>query len=236
MNERITVDSQNIGDLEYISPGMAEAYVSAFAGPPWYEVSRCIEQECPQVFSANNIGNGCESCGQLLVTPAYEPSELEEGWRSIVANEAAMIEADISQTGVLLRATVARPTNSVELYQRKYSNVPQMKPWIAQNLPNGEFVWIEDTFANLAKSPNGNLNGRGRTLGVVALRYGNLQIATRTKSAAIVRATGRDAGDRTSLYLGTESFDANATRGMAVISNVPDARSVLVVSPTKGRQ
>ncbi|OGL22026.1 hypothetical protein A2707_01590 [Candidatus Saccharibacteria bacterium RIFCSPHIGHO2_01_FULL_45_15] len=233
MNEKLTITRQNIQDLQPVARGMADAYMTAFAGPPWYEVTRCIEQQCPQTYSSNAIGDDCESCGQVLVMPAYDQSQLQEGWRSIVANEDAMIEVDLSRTGVPLRATIARPTDATELYTRKYSDVPQMQSWINQTLPTGEFVWIEDTFANLAISPRGNLNGRGRTLGAIAMRYGAMQIATRTKSPAIIRATGRDAGDRTNLYIGTESFDASVLSRISIVSAVPDARSVLVVAPQK---
>lgn len=233
MNEKLTITRQNIQDIKPVAAGLAEAYIAAFAGPPWFEVTQCIEQQCPQTFSSRQIGCDCEICGTALSTPAYNESQLVAGWNSIVANENAMIELDMSGSSVPLRATIARPTDITELYERKYSDTPQMQSWINETMPTEEFVWIEDTFANLVISPNGNLRDRGRTLGAIAMRYGGMQIATRTKSSAIIRATGRDIGGATSLYVGTAPFNPTVSRGIATIGTVPDSRSVLVVDATK---
>ena len=50
------------------------AYQKAFAGDPWFEVSKCAG--CESGFSAQSPGTVCESCGHKTGEEAYTTEEL----------------------------------------------------------------------------------------------------------------------------------------------------------------
>jgi len=224
-----TIDSTNIDRLEVIGSALADSYKIAFAGEPWNEVSRCINTDCPEQFTCQEPGNSCLTCNSLLVE-AYDSKELVDAWRQMVANDRAIIETTLNRGQVPILATIARPTNPDELFERKYADIEAMRPWLRRELPP-VFVWIEDTFANRKVSPSGNLVGRGATLGRIATRYSGLMIATRTLTPAIVGATLRDVGTQTQLSLGSQTIDVEQARLLLAreIGNVPDRRSFLRV-------
>jgi hypothetical protein len=230
MNE-IIITNKNADRLIEFGPGMADAYQEAFAGPPWFEASRCANEGCDEGFSPDTSGCACIKCGAELVQ-AYDQAELVEGWKVMVEQEDAMIELALSQLCEPIRATIARPTTPDELFRRKYAGLPRMEEWLDESLPT-EFAWIEDTFANRKKSPTGNLNRRRQTLGRVAACYSGLTIATRTLSPAIVRATVRDVGDITDMYVGTEQVGALPLPIVRKAGSVPDRRTLLSIDGSK---
>lgn len=211
--------------LDDIAPQLAEAYKVAFAGEPWYEVSRCTGETCSQGFCAESPGSACGRCGASLIE-AYDGDALAASWREMIAREDALMEVRYKDDEPI-RVTLARPTTPAELYARKYADVPVMEPWLAETMDR-ELVWIEDTFADRRKSPNGNLKERGRTLGAISLRYSSLPIATRTLSPAVIAATLRDVGRNATAYEGEVPIGVpldNARRRGCV----PDRRTLLEI-------
>ncbi len=93
----------------------------------------------------------------------------------------------------------------------------------------GEFVWIEDTFADRGRQPRGNLQNRGATLGAIAAYFGGLQIATRTIQPAVIKATLRDVGQMTDLYVGTEGIGTEWQAMARKSDMVPDRRTLLKI-------
>jgi hypothetical protein len=211
--------------LDDIALPLAEVYKAAFAGEPWYEASRCMADGCPVGFCPDTPGAPCAGCGGELAE-AYETDELAAAWRRMITSEDAMMEVGYTDDGPV-RVTLARPTTPRELFERKYSDVPAMEAWTAENLDR-ELVWIEDTFADRNKQPRGNLKDRGRTLGGIALRYGGLAIVTRTLAPQIIAATLRDVPESTSLFIGTEGAGSTIP-GVRQAGNVPDRRTLLNV-------
>ena len=226
-----TFNGSTANNFEQYAWELAGAYKIAFAGDPWNERSRCDAMTCEKGFCELTAGAPCPTCGSQLIE-AYDENELVEGWLTMLKDEGAFMEVAM-QNDIAYLATLVRPTTTQELYERKYSDVPQMQDWIKNTLPNGDFIWIEDTFANRDVQPNKNLVDRGATLGRIALQYGGLQIATRTLSPAVIAATVRDAGPVTSLYLGEEEIKMK--KGLQVESSgtVPDARSFLKIDGMK---
>jgi hypothetical protein len=92
-----------------------------------------------------------------------------------------------------------------------------------------ELVWIEETFADRDKRPSGNLRERGATLGIMAAYFGGLQIATRTIQPPVVKATLRDVGRMTDLYVGTEGVGAKWLPMASSSGVVPDRRTVMII-------
>ena len=228
MSEVIMITKNNSEQLSAFGEEMAKAYIDDFRRPPWFEVSRCIQDVCTVQSSRNEPFSCCDECGSEL-QPAYLSRDLQENWKYMINKEDAAIEVAVSAEGAPLRVTIARPTDVDELYARKYRDVPEMEPWLNQARPSGEFVWIEDTFANLAVSPKGNLSDRKRTLGLVALQYGGSVIATRTLAPAVVRATIRDVGVSTDLYIGASEVGVDQTLAARTYSTVPDNRTFISI-------
>lgn len=216
--------------LLQVAPTLAETYKNAFSGSPWYEVSRCNNPACQMIFSALDQGEDCEICKYPLIE-AYDTKELTMTWLSLLNNSDATFYISYDTDGQPVRATIARPTDTQELVQRKYQTITQMQPWLEEKLA-GELVWIEDTFANRNKQPSGNLRDRGRILGDIAMRYGGLVIATRTLQPAIVRATVRDLGQITDVFLGADGVGAEVTTGARSVGDVPDKRTLIRIGET----
>lgn len=223
MNKIELITSNNRGYLDDLASDFAGIYIDAFARPPWNEVSKC--SRCG-AFSASAVGSRCATC-DIDQIPAYSVEELTNQWRDLV-DGGALMEVMINDSGVPLRATIAGPLCPAELFARKYQNVPAMEAWLDGILPP-EVIYIYDTFANLKISPSGNLSDRGATLGRIANAFSGLPIVTRSIQPAIVRATVRDAGNRTDVYVGVGGAGATQVAGARMISEVPDRRTLMYV-------
>lgn len=230
--EVITRDNKD--RIQVIGGDLARIYKIAFAGPPWYEVSKCASSNCAEQFSASDPGQPCVSCGEIT-EPAYTAEDLIGSWQRII-DEDGYIEVDYLD-GLPQRATIARPTNPDELFDRKYATVPAMRDVLGIILPE-QFVWIEDTFADRKRQVTGNLVNRGATLKRVSEYYAGLQIATRTLSEAIVAATVRDIKTGTVAYIGSEGVGASTVNtyynnpGYS-LPTVPDRRTLLNVKSVR---
>lgn len=232
MNAIEIITASNSGRLEEIGKALAQTYKKAFAGEPWYEVSKCADPTCEAWFSDLQPGCECVEC-QATLTEAYDEQELVAWWQQMVEEDGAMME--IAMDGSYpQRATIARPTNPEELFLRKYSAIPEMQGWLAKVLPDN-FVWIEDTFADRTRLAKGNLNGRGQTLARIALFYrDNPIIATRTLVPGIVRATLRDAPASTDIFIGKRAAGKDIANEFFDNPNyelpaVPDERTLLII-------
>lgn len=229
-NREILTGERGARRLDDIAMPLANVYKAAFAGEPWFEVSRCAADDCPIGFCPDSPGLPCAGCGNELAE-AYEADELVAAWRQMIAGEGAMMEVGYMGDDPV-RVTLARPTTSAELYARKYADVPAMERWTAENLDR-ELVWIEDTFADRRLQPRGNLKDRGRTLGNIALRYGGLAIVTRTLAPQVIAATLRDAGTSTDMFVGAEGV-GDVMPGARTVGRVPDRRTLLNVELEAG--
>lgn len=217
-----TITANTMAVLDDIAPVLAQNYIDAFARPPWNEVSRC--PKCGG-FSGLGIGTMCPVCSTVQ-DPAYAPDQLYGQWRDLL-NQGAMMEVQ-SQDGAPRRVTIAGLTDPVELYARKYQDIPAMEAWLSANLPE-RFAYIYETFTDLSKQPKGNLSDRGQTLGRISAAFAGLPIVTRTVQPAVVRATVRDMGALTDVYIGEKDACAAQAMGARAIFAVPDWRTVLVV-------
>lgn len=228
--KELLITKTNAGIIDDFGPALAEIYKYDFARKPWYENSKCVSETCSVQFREEMPQSPCIGCGEPMCE-AYNTEELITGWSTIVKEQEGMMQLTVNNDNVPLRVTITRPTTSRELYERKYSDVGEMEPWLNNELPN-ELVWIEDTFANIQLDGNkeGNLRNRAQTLGAVALRYGGLLIATRTRMPAIVRATARDLPNNTSVYIGQSGeVEVEQARGAKLIGSVPDERTFIKI-------
>ena len=107
------ITAENADRINEIGQDLAESYKVAFAGPPWNEVGKCIQQECLVQLVGQEPGCACLGCGELLVE-AYNATELVTNWGSLLINDNALIEVSFTD-GLAQRATIARPTSASEL-------------------------------------------------------------------------------------------------------------------------
>lgn len=238
MNKIEVISASNAEKLEIYGPQLTETYKVAFAGEPWFEVSKCAEEQCAVGFTPLEAGGCCESCEQELVE-AYSTEELLAGWKRILEDEGGFMEVALTDE-YPQRATLARPTTPDELFERKYQDVPAMEEFLARVLPK-DFVWIEDTFANRQRQPNGNLKNRKETFERIGEFYGRPTLATRTLSEAIVASTVKCEKARLATYLG--SARAGALTIATAFKNpgyslptAPDRRTLLVVKNSQTQQ
>lgn len=218
------ISSRNRARLDDIIVPLAESYIDAFARPPWNERSKCVT--CG-IFSEAVAGARCVTCGKEQI-PAYSPPELQQEWARVIDSDG-MIEVALDESRQPIRTTIAGPISPDELFIRKYADVPAMKPWLAQTFTEKEVAYIYDTFCDLRRSPAGNLRDRQQTLGRIASTYPGMPIVTRTLQEAIVRATVRDAGETTDVYIGTRGKGRAQAMGARAIGSVPDSRTLLRV-------
>lgn len=224
--DKIVISQNNYENIEKFGEQLAATYKSAFAGPPWLEVSKCVNIQCDVDFSSRDTGRDCDGCSECL-TDAYDTQSLIENWTSIVKDEDGMIELTLRDEQPNL-ATIVRPTNPQELIRRKYDDIPRMGEWIDAMMPN-KFVWIEDSFANRSIVEKGNLSERGATLGRIAIVYSGLTIVTRTLNPAIISATARDAGERSTLYQGSKNTGFDGRYDISMGGKIPDRRTLIVI-------
>lgn len=232
MNKLEIITASNSSRINEIGSDLAATYKVAFAGEPWYEVSRCVQPGCANGFSEAQPGCTCSSCGETLVE-AYDADGLIANWQEMLTNERAFMEVAFEE-GAAQRATIARPTTAQELMERKYRDVPVMAEWLSKRFSN-EFVWIEDTFADRERKPTGNLDGRGETLRKIAAYYGGALILTRTLSPAIVKSTLRDCKAFTSVFIGENGVGDEAVSSAFgnpgyALPTVPDRRTLLAIT------
>ena len=224
MNERLIINKKNKSALVVVQDQMVESYQNGFAEAPWNERSKCLSNACGS-FSSDFPGSVCTECGDEL-GDAYNAQELVQGWLNVLDEDGTIfvtLESDIP-----VCTTIVRPTDVNELYERKYSDVPQMQTWL-QELINGKFVWIEDTYANTAVKKKGNLRDRKEVLTAIASRYSGLLIATRTIVPAVISATARDVGQYTDVFEGISDVKTPRRDLFRKIGKVPDYRTLLSI-------
>ncbi len=238
MNRIELISANNAERIDAIGPELAQTYKVAFAGSPWFEVSRCGYSDCQVEFTPDQPGCMCIECGQPLCE-AYSETKLVDTWRSQIVGQGALLEVAFDGE-YPQRATLVRPTNPDELWTRKYQDQPAMAPVLKGILP-AEFAWIEDTFANRDRIPTGNLRDRGQTLDRISQFYGgDTVIATRTLAEGIVASTLRDKGSTTSVWIGSQRAGTSIVNDRLKnhgyeLPTIPDRRTLLVVRPGGGR-
>lgn len=223
MNKIEVISSSNAPRLDDYIGQLTDSYIDAFARPPWNEVSQCVSYGG---YSPSVSGAPCGNCQALLVE-AYKPADLYSDWKRLL-DDGAQIELALNDNDVFCRATITGPSTPAQLFESKYKSVEAMEEWLSAALP-GEIAYIYETFANLRVSPNGNLRDRGQTLGRIARAFAGMPIVTRTLQPAVVRATVRDAGARTSVYLGASNAGGPQALGARAIGTAPDMRTLLFV-------
>ena len=193
-------------------------YQEAFRGWPWYEVSKCADdnkqKRCQDGLSRLALGQACGTCLNVVSIPAYEPAELVDRFNDVTATRPSLwYREDIDQRAAL--AALAWRADAVGIAEEKYSDSSEMSQWMQDRLGDGEFVWLDEIFADKRVRPNANLkNFKAIAEGFMEL-LGRDSMAFRTINPALVRAAQRD-------------FEASVVVSER-LSAVPDRRDFVII-------
>src|SRR3989338_7566912 len=145
---------------EFLYPEIVPVYQRAFAGEPWFEVSKCADeseiQKCIGGFSKLKTGETCELCGNCPIKEAYEKEELIEKFKNIAETRPTAWYLEGNEQGITL-ATLAWVKTPLEIAKERYPENPKMDEWMSENLGEQEIIWLDETFADKSKKPFGNM-------------------------------------------------------------------------------
>lgn len=194
----------NFYSTEAIKPLYDEivpAYQSAFAGEPWFEVSKCVDQRlrCMGGLSSVAVGSICDMCGGCPKLPAYEQRELIDRFEQLASSRPTAWYAEQTDDGVSLAAISWKAKPSL-IAEEKYRDTPTMADWLAQTLGTEEVGWLDEVFANRALRFSGNLRNFGVMCNGFMERLNTDTLAFRTINERMVAASNRDFGERAAIF------------------------------------
>ena len=204
-------------EVEPLYGEIVPAYQAAFAGEPWYEVSKCADQlqRCVGGLSFLAVGASCELCGGCPALPAYEADELVNRFNNLATSRPTTWYVEQNGQGVTL-AAIAWKANPAVIADEKYSDAPQMAEWLNEELGMDELMWLDEVFANKDLKPRGNLQNFGKFVTGMAEMLGSQTVAYRTIEPRMIAVPSRDFGRAASIFARQQS--------------VPDRRDFVVIN------
>ncbi|MEN9389922.1 MAG: hypothetical protein RLZZ283_22, partial [Candidatus Parcubacteria bacterium] len=170
-------------------PKLVPAYKRAFAGEPWFEVSKCASCD---VYTRLEPGSACPQCKTKLIE-AYSNQEVSEMLCTIFQNRRATLYVETDARGNVLVAAVSYPWNKGAMYEKKYRSKgrdsDELRRILKEKVPE-RFIWLDEIFADRALRASGNLRDferiirdtlRGKRSGVVVFRTISLQLKEKAK-------------------------------------------------------
>ena len=189
-------------DVKSLYGEVIPAYQAAFAGEPWYEVSKCADtqtiQRCPGGLSQLEIGKACIACGGCPTVTAYPSSELTERFDDLGETRPTVWYVDREDAGIALVA-VAWKASANQIASEKYPDVPEMAEWLDIRFSK-DVVWLDEVFANKQIRPTRNLRNFGKMVVGLGERLNGSAVAYRTISPAMTNAPKRDFGERAKIF------------------------------------
>ena len=170
-------------------PKLVPTYKRAFAGEPWFEVSRC--PACDS-FTRLSPGDRCPTCRTKLVE-AYSNQEVSEMLSAIFQNRRATLYVETDARGNVLVAAIAYTWTKALIYEKKYRvkgrDSDELRRVLAEKVPE-QFTWIDEIFADRALRESGNLREferiikdmlRGKKSGTIVFRTISPQLKEKAK-------------------------------------------------------
>lgn len=172
-------------------------YQEAFAGEPWYEVSKCADeaQRCDGGLSALQIGSICNTCGNCPTKAAYEQQELESRFDTLGLSRPTSWYAEETDSGKVALAAIAWSATTKVIASEKYADVPEMSEWLSDNIGQDQIIWLDEVFANKKIRSTGNLQNFGEMIVGLASRLDGSLVAYRTIAPQMTKAPIRTFGD-----------------------------------------
>lgn len=169
------------------------AYQAAFASNPWYEVSKCpdIAIQCEGGLSPLQQGTLCSTCGLCPTKQAYPANEVTARFDEFATTRPTSWYVERGDSGTTL-AAVAWSASPETIATEKYSDVPEMKDWLKDNLGNREIIWLDEVFANRNIKTKGNLRNFGQMVIGFSEILGLTRVGYRTIAPQMLIAPQRD--------------------------------------------
>lgn len=178
-------------------------YQNAFAGEPWFEVSKCVDgssmQRCAGGFSSLEIGATCEMCGDCPIRTAYEKGELVDKFELIANTRPTAWYMEKGDLGATLFA-LAWVETPCRIAEERYSDVPEMTQWMQKKLGTEPIMWLDEVFADRTRKPRGNLQNFSDMCSGLAQQLEINRIAYRTIASQMVIAPVRDFREQATVY------------------------------------
>ncbi len=195
------------------------AYREAFAGPPWNEVSKCVDEQvrCEGGLSAAAIGKICNMCGLCPTKPAYEADELAERFDTLGLSRPTAWYAEQNNLGLTMAAVAWKALPS-DIATEKYAYVPEMADWIVDRLGDEPVMWLDEVFANRRLKSRGNLQNFGSFVTGLASMLDCSDVAYRTIEPRMTTVPKRDFGNDAVVL--NRGVDVPDRRDFVTISNV----------------
>ena len=173
---------------------LVPVYQKAFAGYPWYEVSKC---NCVRGYSRQKVGEICTGnpddagdtgCGVLLSEEAYPRDELLPELEQRVRDNPSLVYVERDEDGQAVMGAIAYPAAAKDVYQKKYEDKGRGSETIEtafSRLPE-KIIWLDEIFADLERRPSGNLSNFEMICTMMSSQLGNQIIAFRTMNEGLI--------------------------------------------------
>jgi hypothetical protein len=185
----------NPEQAKFLYPKIVPVYQAAFAGEPWFEVSKCADdaevKRCIGGFSALAVGEICELCGNCPLRSAYETEELVSRFESLAGTRPTAWYLEGNEQDITL-AAIAWIKTPLEIVEERYPDNPKMADWATSILGKDKVIWLDEVFADKSKKPSGNLSNFGTMCRGFANNFSNSAIAFRTINERMIAAAKRD--------------------------------------------
>ncbi len=197
---------------------VAPAFIKAFQGDPWFEVSKCPDttkpQGCSGGYSPLEIGSTCEKCQHTLQEPAYTTEAVVDKFKTHASNYPTLWYAEHVADSVAL-AGYASLQNTPGLLRYTYRKSPEMRAWLDENMAEDSVAWLHELFADPSKRASGNLRNFREMCEGFAERFETQTFAYCTINPRMAAVAMRDFDKKATLY------EANV--------NVPDHRNLVQI-------
>lgn len=192
------------------------AYQEAFAGSPWNEVSKCVDDKlrCDGGLSAVEVGKLCNTCKLCPTQPAYQADELIERFDALGLTRPTAWYAEQNDFGLTMAAVAWKALPS-EIATEKYADVPEMSDWVVDKLGEEPVMWLDEVFANRKRRPKGNLQNFGSFVRGLAMMLDCEKVVYRTIEPRMTAVPKRDFGD--SVVVMSRRLDVPDRRDFVII-------------------
>lgn len=173
-------------------------YQTAFAGDPWFEVSKCpaedlVSRSCMGPYSPIPTGETCESCLKMPVQDAYPADEIRELFVELPQTRPMLWYLEQNGAGQIAMAAFLERLTATQIYEEKYPDVPEMKCWMEEYcIGTQEIGWLDEVFADTELRSRGNLKNFGRMIRMLAAGLEVDRVAYRTLNLRMLGAASRD--------------------------------------------
>jgi hypothetical protein len=196
---------------------LVPVYQKAFAGPPWFEVSKCLT--CPTGFSASPAGDFCEACSArgvrtLLTSPAYPPDELYAALLERVRSPDSTVYIERTVDGKPVLSAIFKVAEEQDIVSN-YAG--RTDPDIVKSIIPGRVLWLDEIFADLDARPNGNLKNLQEIIEKSAQQTGDRTIAFRTINENLIKKMQNIYGPRATITMVPDSGVSSGVSALVVI-------------------